>query len=333
MPSIVFWEYVSGGTAHYRCRTPGGALARSGWDVGYVDGFDSSLDVDVVVFQRTIADWIPDTMRALKAARPDTLVVYDIDDWFDAIPDYNPASEYVANPATSLAYCHEAMQVADLITVSTPGLAGLYGRFGPTVVLPNLLDPDVWADAERRRTAHLGVRVGWVAAYKWRGGDIDVLRPWLPAFLDDHPEVTFCALGCPELLADLDIDGIATPMAPYDVLPDILGLIDVGLVPCTFNAFNWHGKSACKSMEYNAVGVPAVASPTDANRAYIRPGVNGLFARPSTWPRQLERVIDNLDEFRVGARNVAKEHMIDDHVWRWEQAYTDARHTRLVGCA
>ena len=321
MPSIVFWEYVGGGTAHYRCRTPGGALVRLGWDVDYVDGFDSVLDADVVVFQRTIADWIPDTMRALKAARPNTVIVYDIDDWFDDIPDYNPASKYVANPATSLAYCHEAMRIADLITVSTPGLADLYGRFGPTVVLPNLLDPYVWSDNDRYVAPHDGIHIGWLAAYKWRGGDIEVLRPWLPRFLDEHPDVTFCALGCPELLDDLGIDGFSCDMAPYTHLPKMLGTLDVSLVPLAFNAFNWRGKSACKSMESNAMGVPTVASPSEANRAYVQPGVNGLLVRKNNWAQQIEKVIANLDAYRDGARQVAKGYMIDDHIWRWEAAY------------
>lgn len=325
MPSIVFWEYVSGGTGHYRCRTPGNALARLGWDVDYVDGFDSPLDADVVVLQRVIADWVPDTIRALKAARPNTLIVYDIDDWFDAIPDYNPASEYVANAATSVAHMHEVMSLSDLITVTTPGLADLYRRFAPTVVLPNYLDPAVWKDAAKYRWEHPGVHVGWLAAWRWRGGDADVLRDWLPGFLGSRPGVTFGALGCPELLDDFGINGFSIEMCAYDDLPDVLGTIDVGLVPCAFNAFNWRGKSACKSMEYNAMGVPAIASPTDANRAYIRPGVNGLLVRKNNWVGAIDAVVDNLDQYRAGAFKVAEEHMIDDHIGKWVDAYSGAR--------
>lgn len=321
MPSVVFWEYVPGGTAQYRCRTPGGALARLGWDVAYVDGFDSPLSADVVVLQRVIADWVPDTIRALKKANPQTLVVYDIDDWFDAIPDYNPASEYVANPETALTYCHEAMALADLISVTTPGLARLYGRFGPTAVLPNYLDPS-WA--EITKPDHEVLRIGWLAAYKWRGGDMEILRPWLADFLEYH-DVRFGALGCPELLDDLGIRGFSLPMRPYADLPQMLANVDVGLVPLTFNAFNWQGKSWIKAMEYGAMGIPAVCSPSEANRAYIRPGVNGLLVRKNNWAAQIEAVIADLDRYSRGARAVAEEFFIDQHIGKWVDAYGCAR--------
>lgn len=324
MPSVVFWEYVSGGTAQYRCRTPGGALERLGWDVSYVEDFDSSLAADVVVLQRVIADWVPDTMRALKQANPRTLIVYDIDDWFDAIPDYNPASEYVSDPATALDYCHEAMQLADLITVSTPGLATLYGRFGPTAVLPNYLDPAHWAKVETYE--HRTARIGWLAAYKWRGGDLEVLRPWLPQFLDERPDVRFGALGCPEMLDDIGLVGFSLPMRPYADLPAMLASIDVGLVPLTFNAFNWQGKSWIKALEYGAMGIPAIASASDANRAYVRPGVNGLLVRKNNWAQQIDAVLADLDNYRLGARKVAEEHFIDDWVHLWVDAYGRARH-------
>lgn len=323
MPSVVFWEYVGGGTAHYRCRTPGGALARLGWDVDYVEDFESAIDADVLVVQRVIADWVPDTLRALKSASPGTLIVYDIDDWFDAIPAYNPASAYVADPATSLDHCHEAMRVADLITVSTPGLADLYGRFGPVEVLPNYLDPAVWADVEPEH--HDILRIGWLAAYRWRGGDMEILRPWLGRFLQDHRGLQFGALGCPELLDDLEIGGFSLPMAPYRDIPTMLGSIDIGLVPLTYNAFNWRGKSWIKALEYGAMGIPAVCSPSEANSAYIRPGLNGLLVRKNNWAQQLEAVMADLDNYRLGARKVAEEFFIDDHIGGWVDAYGRAR--------
>lgn len=328
MPSVVFWGYVGGGTDQYRCRTPGGALERLGWDVSYVESFDSPLEADVLVLQRVIADWVPDTLRALRQVRPYTLVVYDMDDWFDAIPDYNPASQYIAQPESSLAYLHEAMALADLITVTTPGLADLYGRFAPTAVLPNYLNPEIWENVEKDRFGFDGLNIGWLAAYKWRGGDLEVLRPWLPQFLEDHPEVTFGALGCPELLNDIGITGFSTPMSAYEYLPEMLGPIDIGLVPLTFNAFNWQGKSACKSMEYGAMGIPSIASPSEANRAYIQPGVNGYLVRKNNWGQLIERAIDNLDELRVGARRVAEGWFIDRHIGKWIDAYATARSAR-----
>lgn len=318
MPSVVFWSGVPGGTGQYRCFAPGEAMRRAGWDVSYVETETDSLVADVVVFGRVISEIVPGLIDQLHA-RTDSLVVYDIDDWFDDVPDYNPAHE------VELWQVHEAMKRVDLITVSTPGLAKLYQRFAPTAVLPNYLDPAIWSDLEEHRMAHPGLVLGWLAAYKWRGGDIEVLRPWLPQFLEDHPEVTFAALGCPELLDDLGIQGISVPLLSYEFLPKMLGTLDIGLAPLTFNAFNWRGKSACKSMEYGAMGVPSIASPSEANTAYIRPGLNGQLVRKNDWVRRVEMVMDDLDNYRLGARKVAEEWYIDEHIGAWIDAYARAR--------
>lgn len=330
MPSVVFWSGVPGGTAQYRCFTPGKALQRLGWDVAY---YEDELEVttdgrvrgdpDVLVLSRRMGDLLLEVVRATK--RHGTTVIYDTDDWFLGVPDYNPASQL---PREDIAGMHAAMSAADLITVSTPGLAQLYGHLGKTVVLPNYLDPEIWENVERDRAGFDGLNIGWLAAYKWRGGDLEVLRPWLGQFLDDHPEVTFGALGCPELLNDIGIQGFSTPMAAYEYLPQMLGPIDIALVPLTFNAFNWQGKSACKSLENNAMGIPAIASPSEANRAYIQPGVNGYLVRKNNWGQLIERAIDNLDELREGSRRVAQSHFIDEHAWKWVEAYDTARRTR-----
>lgn len=324
MPSIAFWAGVPGGTGQYRCWTPGAALKRAGWDVVYIETEDDPIDADVLVLGRVIGEFIPAMIDELHA-RSDTVVVYDIDDWFDDIPEYNPAN------SVELWQVHEAMTRADLITVTTPGLAQLYGRFAPTVVLPNYLDPEVWADCQKERQSHLGVNLSWLAAYKWRGGDLEVLRPWLPEFLEEHPAVSFGALGCPELLEDIGISGYSTPMAAYEFLPKMLSLTDIGLVPLTYNTFNWQGKSACKSMEYGAMGIPSVASPSEANRAYIQPGVNGLLVRKNNWGQQIEAVMSDLAGYSKRARQVAEGHFIDDHIDRWVNAYSQGRSRRHLG--
>src|SRR5947199_6952568 len=102
---------------HYRCITPGEALRRRGWDVAYVEGDEAPADVDVLVFQRAVGDWVGPFIRNFRRAFPRSLVVYDIDDWYEEIPDYNLAARRIDHQ--SLACVHEAMAAADLITVST----------------------------------------------------------------------------------------------------------------------------------------------------------------------------------------------------------------------
>jgi glycosyltransferase involved in cell wall biosynthesis len=164
------------------------------------------------------------------------------------------------------------------------------------------------------------------------------LRPWIYQFLDRHREVRFAAIGCRELLEWLGIDGLTTPrlppgpktnernldLHPYQHLPAMLANLDVGLVPLIHSRFN-QAKSWCKGLEYNAMGVPAVASPSREYRTYIRPGVNGLLVRKNNWVQQIETILGDLDAYRAGARKVAEEYWIDSHVHKWVAAYEGAR--------
>lgn len=316
----MFWAGVGGGTAHYRCRTPGAALTRSGWDVAYVESDDSPLAADVVVLQRVVAPFVPELIRRLQVVG--STVVYDVDDWYDAIPDYNPASRTVTGD--TLAMLHDALRAADLITCSTPELAEGYARFGPTAVLPNYLDPDLWGDAHRYRRPRTEVHVGWMGDAKARIADLALLRDWLPGWLDRNPGVKFVGVGSgPELFDYLGVGGL-TPsgeriLHPYEHLPALLSWVDVGLVPLVHNRFN-QAKSWCKGLEYNAAGAAVVASGSREYRSFVQPGVNGFLAHKD-WPSVLDRTLDRLDDLRAGARRIAEEHMIDRHIGQWVDAW------------
>lgn len=319
MPSVVFWAGVGGGTEHYRCRAPGAALTRQGWDVSYVEDDQSSLAADVVVLQRVARPGTAELVRKLQAHG--IRVVYDIDDWYDKIPAYNPASEHVAPIINEV---HAAMRQADLITCSTFELAEGYKRFGETVVLENYLDPDVWGEIPS--APRTKVHVGWLGHFDYRSADLDLLRPWLKDWLASRPDVQFVTCGSPETGPYLGVKALTSPktregnyLRPYDHLPLLLCHLDIGLAPLAFNRFN-QAKSWCKAMEYNAAGAAVVATPSREYRRYIRPGINGLFARRD-WERQLDTVIDNLDQYRQGALKVAAEHMVDDHIHRWIEAW------------
>lgn len=312
-------------------------MKRLGWDVVFDDdGIDVTPDgrvlgdPDVLVLCRIMGDYVPDAVRRIvKAGR--TLVVFDVDDWFGAVPGFNPASQL---PREVVDTMHHGMREAHLITVSTPELARLYEPLGRTVVLPNFLDPEIWTTLGKYRTERDFISVGWAGAFHWRAGDLELLKPWVGPFLDRHPEVRFAAIGCRELLDWLGVDGITTPrlpmgpntshrnldLHPYTHLPAMLANLDVGLVPLRNIRFN-HAKSWCKGMEYNAMGVPAVASPSREYLSYIRSGVNGELVANQRWAQTVERVLDDLDAYREGARKVAAEYLIDDHVHRWVEAY------------
>jgi hypothetical protein len=319
VPSVVFWPGVGGGTAEYRCFTPGRALRRLGWDVRYLEGDDTDLRADVVVLQRTLGPGAPELIKALRGQG--IKVVYDIDDWYDGIPDYNPFQDDTAVPNI-----HACMERADLITCSTPELAEGYSQFGPTVVLENYLDPDIWSGNEKYRVLHDEIHVGWLGVAKHRDDDFDLLKPWLGDFLHGHPECRFVLAGSDEkALADLGVAGLVCPPArdhvrPYQHLPAMLAWFDIGLVPLAQNRFN-QAKSWCKGMEYAAAGATCVASPAREYRRFIEPGVNGQLVRGGDWHTALNRVLVDLEGHQEGARRTAEAHVIDRHIHRWVDAY------------
>lgn len=323
---------MGGGTEHYRCRAPGEALRRLGWNVAYTDG-SVGFDADVAVFQRVAEPWLPGLFAELR--RQGTLVVYDIDDWYDNIPGYNPAS---AEVKPILRHVHDAMAAADVVTCSTPELAEAYSRLNRTVVLPNYLDPDIWSAAELAKfhTTRDKIHVGWAGHVDYRHADLDLLKPWLGRWLEDNPDVCFVGCGGRAILEHLGVTGIACPASgdgdsfrPYDHLPAMLTHLDVGLVPLVFNRFN-QAKSWVKGLEYGAACAAAVASPSREYRKFIRPGVNGRLVRRNDWRGALNRTLDNLDTLKLGARRVAEEHMIDRHIHRWVDTYSTARNLAAV---
>ena len=161
---------------------------------------------------------------------------------------------------------------------------------------------------------------------KWRGADLDLIRPWLAGWLKDHPEVRFIVAGSDESLFDwLGVGGVICPpdkdyIRPYEHLPAMLAHFDIGLVPLASNRFN-QCKSWCKGMEYNAAGVPAVASPSREYRKFIEPGVNGFLVRRNDWRGALDRALSDLPHLRAGALSTAKRYVIDEHIDRWADLY------------
>lgn len=323
----MFWAGVGGGTEQYRCRTPGAALERLGWDVYHATDGNVPNGADIVVIQRVLNSELPEVIANLRLLG--TVVVYDIDDWYDGLPAYNPASRSIGTP--EIAALHGSLRAVDLITTSTSELAEGYAQFNRTVVLPNYLDPHIWTGTDHLRFPYPTVRVGWMGSALWRSADVDILKPWLSRWLNRTPEVEFVAAGSDaNLLRYLQVEGLLCPpqkgfIRPYEQLPAMLAWFDIGLVPLAFNRFN-QAKSWCKGMEYNAMGVPAIASASREYRKFIDPGVNGYLVKKD-WPSVLDRALDNLDTLRAGAKRTAARFFIDEHIHRWVDAYAQVPQT------
>jgi len=236
---------------------------------------------------------------------------------------------------------------ADCLTVSTPFLAEAYAKFNSRItVLPNYLDWEMWEAVRPQYEVDRGarVRVGWMGCLTWgftddrgvdhptahpRYGDLAVLKGLIPQFLERNPHVDFVAAGDPDVHDFLGVPEdrrVSFDRVPFRdmTLPSITAVMDVGLVPLERSNFN-EAKSCLKGMEYNACGIPCVATPTEQYRGWVAEGENGFLARRAhDWVRHLELLVNDHElrrEMGRKARVKAAGRTIQEHSGQWEQTY------------
>lgn len=336
------------GAASFDCRADLAlTLERHGWhrledmaagrfdpDDVAIGGLGTVPDADVVVLQRPLTDRLVDVVRFLKAEG--IAVVVEVDDDFQTIHPRNVAWRTVhpsASPRRNYRHLAAACELADLVVVSTPALADRYGRHGRVRVIPNYVPSHYLGILPPERPVDdTVVRVGWSGAFDThptdlqvtRGGVAQVLRDRsLPFYVvGDHDRRIATALGHGGRLAHT---GGWLPLEKY---PIAMAMLDVGIVPLDAITFN-HAKSWLKGLEFAALGVPFVASPTGPYRElHDRHGI-GLLAGPRSrdWRRHLERLVDDVDwRAEVAARNraAASALTIEGHADEWLDAWRHA---------
>jgi len=139
-----------------------------------------------------------------------------------------------------------------------------------------------------------------------------------------NPDVEFVAAGDPEVHDYLGIpEGQRVSVGPTQFwwfdLPDITATFDVGLVPLAKNLLN-EGKSHLKGMEYNACGIPYIASPSESYQWYT--DGNGILARtPQEWRNALDLLTKDAKvrkSMSERALELAKEQSIEERGDEWE---------------
>jgi len=259
----------------------------------FVDG------AEVVLFRRWYADqgqteaaW--DRCGARGIAR-----VYDSDDWdFGTRPD-NPNA---ANITAQLPLIAKMAREADVLTTSTPYLAGLFARYNPRVrVIRNAIDLSLYAATEPRtderiRSVYYGSAkrlreyFGYDDGGHWKGGYADraVRAARLRAvWIGDD--------GKGPLPVEFD------EVLPYDhdfprfctALGNAHG--DIGPAPLVGDTFDL-AKSELHWMELTAAGMAVVAQRLHGPGPYsvVRDGVDGLLARGAhEWHDAIVRLRDN----------------------------------------
>lgn len=360
----------NGGCGHYRMIWPGEAAARLGHDVTVIEpgGPDSVIrmklqdvgkvespgrhgrvrrqtvsDVlgvepppyDVVVLQRPLS-------RLLALAIPHLqdhgiAVVVEVDDDFTRIDPRNaawPAVQPRLNPLSNYEWLRAAIDAADLVTVTTPALADVYGRGGGDVaILPNYLPPHAYR--EGRRPATDRPVLGWSGSLASHPVDLLEAAAGIRAACLTPECAGFRVVGSGKGVARQlglpdSVSFDATGECPLEEWHAALDAIDVGVVPLKPSRFN-EAKSWLKGLEYAARGIPSVASPTGPYRQFAALRGCQVAESPKDWRRRLTRLLADhryREEAAEEAFAVAWSLRIDAHSQEWVDAWSLARAVR-----
>jgi glycosyltransferase involved in cell wall biosynthesis len=328
------------GCGKYRLIWPAEALASAGHDVLIQKRprilVNSKTDpptvveclleqTDVVIFQRPGSYQIFQLIPLLH--KRGVKVVVDMDDDLSCIHPRNPAYGYYdpnRDPHRNWEWAVKACDAADLVTVTTEALAERYGSHGRVAILPNCV-PASFLTVEGKPNEM--VTVGWAGYTGTHPEDLQVTHGAVNEALCKE-NARFLALGDVKSFDKLGIrnrfphqhqEGVS--MEEY---PEFVSQLDIGIVPLASTSFN-AAKSWLKALEYAALGVAPVVSPTPDNMRMVEAGAAYVARSPKAWLetiRSLVRDERERKELAIRAREFASTWTVEGNAWRWWQAWS-----------
>lgn len=337
------------GCGHYRMIWPAFAAEEVGLDITVIppdarDGMFKAMiendkitsviapDYDVMVFQRVTHRYLAQAISFLRARG--TAVVVDIDDDLEAIHPSNPAWNLLhpKNTRDELVASHSwewarvACNEATLVTVSSTALLHRYARHSSArgVVIRNYV-PDEYLTIPHASSPV----IGWGGSLHSHPNDVPMLGNSIARLIDEGLDfrVIGPGVGIREALR-LSEEPISTGSIELDGWPIALAQLGIGVAPLAHQTRFNSAKSWLKPLEYAAVGVVPVMSPSVEYKEIYKLGIGMIAEKTSAWERKLRRLA--LDEsFRednaLRMRAIVAEKLtIQGNVRRWIDAWTKA---------
>lgn len=352
---VVVYPADSHGCGHHRMIWPAEQLADAGHDVHVVRQEDRSVeftvsgdrvvdarieDADVVVFQRVTHKYLTQAVSVLQSKG--IAVVIDIDDDLTSIHPNNPAWDRLhprhygrmrkdgTRHMHSWKHLTEACKHATLVTATTQALITKYARHGRGVVLPNYLASHYF-DVEHTDSTS----IVWPASLHSHPDDPTVVGTAIARLVGEG--VSFASYGDAENTASVFkiLDQLYEKRSGVSLVdwPAEIARHGIGIAPLTDTTFN-HSKSWLKPLEMSAVGVPWVASPTPEYNKLHRLGVGLIADKPRHWYRELNQLVNDerlRKELSDAGRDVANQFRLEDHAWRWAEAWDNALRIQQSG--
>jgi glycosyltransferase involved in cell wall biosynthesis len=325
------------GCGHVRMIQPLRELAKHGHEVTFcvshnpetIEHLRDAAKFDVIVGQR-FAGY--NGMSPWRRARtPRNRLVYENDDDLFSIEKINWAAHEQFNKPD----IHDAIKtyslMSDLVTVTTEHLAQVQRDFGvkKVAVLPNCV-PEYVLDMPRGASGHRP-RIGWVGGAS-HGLDIHEAVPGVRKFLSKNPGWDLY-LGGTDYRPSFNLRNWdqASHAEWRQINEDERGyyeLVDfeIGIAPLKNTVFA-RSKSAIKALEYNARGIPVIASDVQPYREYVVHGENGFLVKEThEWMKYIRMLAENPDlRTEMGAKGKLRAaKFTHENNWQlWEQAYED----------
>lgn len=327
--SILGLPHAPDGSGYYRFYLPFKHLANGGEQailprpgVRYLPR-PEELDgggLDVLVAQRICG---ADGLKLWESYKGKVALVYETDDDLLRVDPSGLPHLHDPDMQASIRRC---LELADLVTVSTPVLAERYAEVNPNVaVLPNMVNADL---LDLQRPQRPRVTVGWAG-----GGshlvDWAAAADPLSAVLRAVPAADMHFVGTdwsPLLKLGVTRAGRVrftpwqTNIWSYYASVDF----DVALAPLASTSF-CDAKSHIRALEMMALGIPVVASDCPAYRDMVVDGVTGYLVRTEAeWKRRLTELLNDADaraEMGAKGREVAAGWTVQEHWVRWRDAY------------
>lgn len=344
--NIFFLTETKSGCFKWRTAIPMKYLATRGHEVQLLSDTLSQYQApDAMVFFR--AHFEHAIGLAAWCKKNQIRVIFDTDDALDLVPVTN-LNHHVLQPR--LPIYHHLLQVADVVTTTTPALADYLRTKNPNVVvLPNSVDPDEWSPVARGSE----LRIGWTGSPS-HFADLNIVLDAIRELQKKYP-FTFVLQGLSmeksieELYENIEKQAgkkfFETPLGrsikrfreklsgiKYEFHPSVRVedharkvcelALDIGIAPLVDDAFNRH-KSCIKYYEYAMSGAVTVASHVLPYSEEVP--ITAKNNRDS-WKYKLETVINgDRDALLREQRAWVLEHRnIQKTVDLWESAYAGA---------
>lgn len=251
-------------------------------------------DIDLLIVQRPLNKALYPVIE--QAQRQGIAVVVEIDDDFRTVHPDNTSWKAVQpkySPHSNYEWLEKSAGIADLITVSTPALQS-YAEAGNSIVLPNLVPESIFSVRPSPK-ARRGL--GWTGTVQTHPDDLLVADRAIARAsraMSMPVRVVGDGLGVANQLgfpyaSDVEATGWVDLEDYYQTIVDNMGL---GLVPLTLSDFN-QAKSHLKGLEMAALGIPFVASPTDAYLRLEAIGVGQTANTPEEWYKHITTLAKN----------------------------------------